>query len=230
MTDRHRSSSEVTVHPESADLSVELSGTVVISDEPDLIWTTWEGRLVFPAELLSDLLDREMPDLVLADGRWASVDFERLQKAGVPLVEALDAYSEDFVEFCSMADGYRITDELQDRLMAYVGGMVIADRVSVPDAFRGRKYGLLLMSLVLQELGRGRLAVAMPAAFEVPPGSPGRQEADRRNARMWETFGFERYRGDAYFLNTALTTLEDNVARFKLAVEAAEPIRIPAGD
>ena len=48
---------------------------------PISIWTTWEGRLVFPAELLSELLDREMPDLVLAEGRWATVDFERLQKA-----------------------------------------------------------------------------------------------------------------------------------------------------
>src|SRR5579884_1531487 len=103
-----------------------------------------------------------------------------------------------------MSDGYGISDALQDKLAIYATGMVVADRVSVPPPYRGRKYGLLLTTLVLLELGRWRVAVAMPAAFEVEPGSPGREEADRRNIRLWEAFGFVRFADNAYYLDTGL--------------------------
>jgi hypothetical protein len=212
-----RSASGRSVHPVCADLSVELSGSVYVEDVTDLIWTTWEGKLAYSDEELG-------VDAVLAEARFATVDFDRLEAADIPLVEALDEYSQDFTPFCSMADGCGITDDLQDKLASFPSGMVVVERVSVPAGFRGRRYGLLVTTIGLLELGRGRVAVAMPAAFEIEPDSPEREAADRRNVELWENFGFVRFARDAFYLDTALITLCDNLGRFKAELEAADPI------
>ena len=220
MNDDHGASSGNAVHPECSDLSVELSGHMSIEDIPDLIWTTWDAKLVYGDDDLGD-------EVALAEARFGTVDFDRLESADIRLDEALDEYSEDYTPFCSMADGYGISDSLQDRLVSYATGMVAVDRVSVAPEYRGRKYGLLLTTLVLVELGRQRVAVAMPAAFELEPGSPGRKEADRRNVKLWEAFGFVRFAEDAYYLDTDLTTLGENLVRFKSEMETAPPIVLP---
>lgn len=190
MSVTHGASPGDVIRPECSDLAVELSGRMFVEDIPDLIWTTWDAKLVYEDEDLG-------LEVTLAEARFGTVDFDRLESADIPLDEALDEYSEDYTPFCSMADGFGISDSLQDKLASYPTGMVVVDRVSVPSEYRGRKYGLLLTTLVLIELGRQRLAVAMPAAFEVKPGSPGRKEADRRNVKLWETFGFVRFADDA---------------------------------
>lgn len=230
MSGDYGSSSGQPVHPDPSDLSVELTGTIPVEEEIDLVWTAWEARLVYSAEMLSDDLgtDDSLPELVLAEGKFASIDFERLREAGFSLDEALDAYSQDYAEFCVMADDDGIADDLQDVLAQYATGMVIADRIRVPEPFRGRRYGLFLTTVVLIELGRQRVAVAMPAAFEVQPGSPDREDADRRNAELWKAFGFEQYRQDQVcFLDTGTNVLEENLRQFKAEIEAASPILLP---
>lgn len=217
MSDAHSASSGDSIHAECSDLSVEMSGRMFVEDIPDLIWTTWDAKLIYGDEDLGN-------EATLAEARFGTVDFDRLESSNISLDEALDEYSEDYTPFCSMADGFGICDSLQDRLASYPTGMVVVDRVSVVPAYRGRKYGLLLTTLVLAELGRQRVAVAMPAAFEVEPGSPGRKEADRRNVKMWEAFGFVRFADDAYYLDTDLTTLDENLARFRSEIEDAPPI------
>lgn len=208
------------VRLECSDLSVELACRMFLEDIPDLIWTIWDAKLVYGDEDLGH-------EVTLAEAHFGTVDFDRLEAADIRLDEALDEYSEDYTPFCSMADGYGISDSLQQRLASYATGMVVVDRVSVGPDYRGRKYGLLLTTLVLAELGRQRVAVAMPAAFEVEPGSPGRAEADRRNVRLWEAFGFVRFADNAYYLDTALTTLGENLARFKSEMESGPPIVFP---
>lgn len=183
--------------------------------------------MVYPGHTLTEDVgsDEDLPDLVLAEARCGTVDFDRLSQAGIGLDEALDAYSGDFEEFCTMADGFGITDELQDALESYARGIVVLDRVTVPELLRGRRFGLLLSSLVLRELGWQRLAVAMPAAFEVEPRSPARPSADERNVRLWTEFGFQRYRNEGiYFLDTGLNTLDNNVRRYRSAVDDGAPI------
>jgi hypothetical protein len=205
------------VRLECSDLSVELSGHMLVEDTPDLIWTIWDAKLVYGYEDLGH-------QITLAEARFGTVDFDRLEATNIRLDEALDEYSQDYTPFCSMADGFGISDSLQDRLASYATGLVVVDRVSVVPEHRGRKSGLLLTTLVLVELGRQRVAVAMPAAFEVEPGNPRRAEADRRNARLWEAFGFVRFADNAYYLDTNLTTLGENLERFKSAMEAGPPI------
>lgn len=220
MSDAPGASPGDVIRPECSDLAVELSGRMFVEDIPDLIWTTWDAKLVYGDEDLG-------LEVALAEARFGTVDFDRLESADIPLDEALDEYSEDYTPFCSMADGFGISDSLQDKLASYSTGMVVVDRVSVPSEYRGRKYGLLLATLVLVELGRQRVAVAMPAAFEVEPGSPGRGEADRRNVKLWEAFGFVRFADDAYYMDTDLTTLGKNLERFKSEIENAPPIILP---
>lgn len=220
MSVAHGARSGASVHPECSDLSVELSGRTFVEDIPDLIWTIWDAKLVYGDEDLGH-------EVTLAEARFGTVDFDRLESADIRLDEALDEYSEDYTPFCSMADGFGISDSLQDRLASYATGMVVVDRVSVDPEYRGRRYGLLLTTIVLVELGRQRVAVAMPAAFEVKPGSPGRKEADRRNVKLWEAFGFVRFADDAYYMDTDLTTLGENLARFKSEIETAPPIVLP---
>lgn len=220
------------VHPQSAEVTVELAGSMQLHDDADaqLIWTTWDAKLCYSGELLAEDLGVEggLPDLMLAEATLGSVAFDRLEEADIPLAEALDAYSGDYEEFCCMADHYGIADDLQQALETYAAGMVVLDRVTVPAPFRGRRYGLLLATVVLMELGRQRVAVALPAAFEVGPGSPGRQAADDRNAQLWTAFGFRRYRQEkVYFLDTATRTLQDNLRRFGREVDEAEPIPLP---
>src|SRR5579864_7605304 len=92
------SASGRSVHPVCADLSVELSGSISVEDVTDLIWTTWEGKLVHHGEEFEAVR-------VLAEARLATVDFDRLEAADIALDEALDEHSRDFTAFCSMADG-----------------------------------------------------------------------------------------------------------------------------
>jgi hypothetical protein len=151
------------IHPESRDLTLELSATVPLADEPDAIWTKWTAQLKYPGELIAGDLDvddaDDPPNLVLATARYGSVDFQRLLDVGIPLLEALDANSGDYAAYFPMASGHEITEDLAGALVAPVTGIVIADRVSVPEPFRGRRYGLLLTTAALMELGRERVVV-----------------------------------------------------------------------
>jgi GNAT superfamily N-acetyltransferase len=220
------------IHPESRDLTVELRATVPLADEPDSIWTKWTAQLKYPGELIAGDLDEDdeddPPNLVLATAAYGSVDFQRLLDVGIPLLEALDADSGDYAAYCPMASGHEIADDLAGGLVAPVTGMVIADRVTVPEPFRGRRYGLLLMSVAIMELGRERLVVCTPAAFEVPRGSPKRTSADRRNVNLWKAFGFHQFRRDkTYFLDTATSALEHNLDLFQKEVDSAQPLFLP---
>jgi hypothetical protein len=140
-------------------------------------------------------------------------------------MEVLDADSADSEVFGAMLDDDgQVLEKFHE--YGYCGGLLICDRVSVPQAFRGRKFGCLLVAAVIQQMGSNRLVVTTPAAFEIEARTPERKRADERNRRLWKKFGFVRHTQEAWWLPNSTAT-EGLVERYAALVEAAPAITLP---
>lgn len=219
------------VHPRPELLVLRLTSHAYVGViDPDELVDYWQADLVYPGTVIAVELGREddtLEDLVLARGSFAVLDLERCASHGVCPSEALAADSADFADLNKLFDGGRFADDLDVSLPP--SGLVVAERVFVPGPFRGRRFGLLLTALTLRELGRSRLVVCRPGAFDVDPTSPGREVADARIRRLCRRFGFRRYRDDVFYLDTNLWPVEDRVNAFSMDIRAAPRILLPRG-
>jgi hypothetical protein len=210
------------VHPTAARCEVKLCASLLTpyGTDPSLLATPWTGTLQYSDE-------DEKIELTLASGSWYTLDFERCDQGDSSAMEVLDATSQDLAVFMELFDRDRSLRDKFEEAGAYLG-LLICDRISVPEEHRGRKFGLLLQSLVIEELGGiTRLPVCTPAAFEVPPDSPERAAADRCNARLWKAFGFKQHTKEVFWIPSMLQTVAShNVRRYSEAVDKAAPITV----
>ncbi|HRE00489.1 MAG TPA: GNAT family N-acetyltransferase [Ilumatobacteraceae bacterium] len=188
------------------------------TDEPDDGATAWESALIA-------VTDDEVEHRV-AHAETFVIHASRL--GGWSILDVLDEISRDLASYTELFDDDgEIAAEFVD---SYGGGLIVADRVTVDPAYRGRGLGPLLLAHALADLGAGcELAVCTPAPFEQPTGHDfdGGQQvltdavAAQRWAQrqeelraLWSRLGFERFRGtDIYTLELFLPTLEEALAQ-----------------
>jgi hypothetical protein len=201
---------------------------IATGDDSDRLITLWSGALIYPAETVGYELDSDtggseydLEDVVLAEGRFATIDLWRFRHSHEAVVFALDGESADFEVFAGLFDD---DDNVKDDFGDYVPGLLICERVSVPLAFRGRKFGPLLMAGVIAELAESRLPVCTPGAFDVPDED--RDGVIDRNQVIWGTFGFERYTDDIWWLPDSPEVAYENIDRYAKLASEAEPITL----
>jgi hypothetical protein len=140
-------------------------------------------------------------------------------------VEVLDAHSRDFSVFCNLFDQEaELKEELQE--YGYCAGLLICDRVWVPDALRGRKFGPLLMASVIAELGLDRLVVCTPGAFDLPEDAK-RAPVIERNEKIWGQFGFQEYAPEVWWLPQGIDRAYEMTDHYAKLVSEAEPLTMP---
>ncbi|QLE70222.1 hypothetical protein FGW37_33125 [Streptomyces rectiverticillatus] len=96
-----------------------------------------------------------------------------------------------------------------------VGDLLLLDRVSLDKAWRGFGLGPVLAAEAIRRLSAGCCAVAVYSAMgEYPEDGEQVTEAYRRRAKkkiaaLWESIGFQPFRGGVWLLDTALRRPEE---------------------
>ncbi|MEU6926962.1 hypothetical protein [Streptomyces sp. NPDC046631] len=133
--------------------------------------------------------------------------------------EAADAESGDLEVIASAVlgrsghDGYSAAFE--KAITHPVGDLLLLDRVSLDQAWRGFGLGPVLAAEAIRRLSGGCCAVAVyPAMGEYPEDHEQVTEAYRRQAKkkiaaLWESIGFQPFRRGVWLLDTALRQPEE---------------------
>jgi hypothetical protein len=200
-------------------LRLEISGTIHVNGDGEEILHRWHTELKALSWEGNTVEGEEPQDVVLARGRFVTINLEE-----VP-ADALDAEG-DLAVFIPLCEEAVFNPEPLKLLGGRWCEFVFADRVEVPEAFRGHRLGLLLAAMALQELGRNRLAACYPSAYGVEDDE--RKAADRRNREVWRKFGFRHYKGGVCYLDTDTKVLSQNIAKYRKIIAAAALCQVPS--
>jgi hypothetical protein len=217
--------------------------------------TFWDATLehvIYDDDLIDDDEERletadfvEIDHVTVASGSWCTMDFDRTGPLDPWLLDTQALLQ----VLLSQAEDNILRPEISKT--GNYTGLLFCETLSVQNAYRGHKFGLLLEAMVIQELaGTRRLPVCLPDfkivtgdyfAYLEPKRTGGRRSIDdpERIRRICKEFGFRRRRvshrpgnggpisTDVYWLpNGDNKVARRNVWRYLGAAEAAGPIKI----
>jgi GNAT superfamily N-acetyltransferase len=147
------------------------------------------------------------------------LDFDQCRRDEISPREALDAECADTARFCDLVDDDGWSRDLIDFLGRIPGpDLVIADRTTINPEWRGHGLSLIMASVALREVGRGRgLAAMVPSPTELVAGDASNKEIDRESGRLralWDRLGYVEFENDVHVLKLTKTSLERRAARF----------------
>jgi len=118
--------------------------------------------------------------------------------------------------------------ELLVEVEGYGDGLVLANRVVVDAAYRGRGFGPLLLAEALHDLSDGlALAACEPAPLQLDAESdPAAWETGQARLRsLWTGFGFQQFGGSSlWVMDLATTNLTQTLAELRADVLAGDPL------
>ncbi len=208
-------------------LSVTSSGPVELEVD--------RGALTFcEVELSSQTVDKDDKEHGQRIGMaefWI-LEFSRCRADGISLLEALDAESADTEMFCPLVDHRGWSAELVDFLGRAPGpDLVIADRTTIEPMWRNHGLSLLLASVALRAVGRGRgLASMVPSpnelvAVNAPDGEVASEKVRLR--QLWARLGYVEFRNDIHLLPLSSASLDRRAVEFVRRYEARSPALDP---
>lgn len=189
-------------------------------DGPDDGWWHQEGAT----------LDKTVTDtglkLTILRACGLLVDLSRVKN----VYDALDARSADYEVFCSLFEGPRkpeLVEELQEELATFGPAVVLVDRVRLAPAWRGHGgVGRLLTARLLRWVcTEPRVVALMPS----PIALDDKQQEDKavfdqemtKVRRTWESLGFKPFGKDILIMDPAMVYHDEAVK--KLARELGLP-------
>ncbi|PWG15483.1 hypothetical protein DF268_01420 [Streptomyces sp. V2] len=125
-------------------------------------------------------------------------------------------------------EGGDYSAEFEEAVMCPVGDLLILDRVHLDKTWRGFGLGPILAAEAIRRLSSGCCAVAAyPAMGEYPEEGAQVTEAYRREAKkkiaaLWESIGFEPFRGGVWLLDTDRRQPEELMSARRADLKALE--------
>lgn len=208
-------------------LKLAAHRTLTVEGEPDEALTYWHAELVINRDSFEDPEDPEerewagIPDgVAVADGQDLVVAQARLFAVdlfGSNPIEALDAAGADEVSFAELVIAAH--DGGDDLPTGPGSRLLVLDRVSVPELWRGRRLGPVVAAAALRELATPvHIVACYPSPFELERDDPGWPGEKARLERLWTAFGFEAFRGGVWVLPEEIVADLDEV--FEIQMEA----------